>query len=170
MEVRAATLRDVIPISKVHIDSWKTTYKGLLSNNYLESLSYKKKEQLWERVIPNGGVFVAENESGEIIGFASGGRERTGNYHSFKGELYAIYLLDQYQRKGVGRELFKAVVHFLQNQNIDSLVVWVVEGNRACLFYEAIGGIILDSSKVEIGGARVNELLYGWNDIKFLKL
>ncbi|WP_121662101.1 GNAT family N-acetyltransferase [Metabacillus litoralis] len=168
MKIRAAEIRDVIPMSRVHIDSWKTTYNGLLSDKYLESLSYKKKEQLWKQVIPNGGVFVAENESGDIIGFASGGKERTGNYDQFKGELYAIYLLDQYQRKGIGRKLFKAVVHFLQVQHIDSLVVWVVEGNKSCLFYEAIGGIILDSTEVEIGGAKVKEILYGWNDIKYL--
>lgn len=168
MKIRAATLRDVYSISKIHIDSWKTTYKGLLSDKYLESLSYKEKEQLWNQVIPKGGVFVAENESGDIIGFASGGKERTGNYDQFKGEMYAIYLLEKYQRKGVGSELFKAVIHFLQVENIDSLVVWVVEGNKSCLFYEAIGGIILDSTEVEIGGAKVNEILYGWNDIKYL--
>jgi hypothetical protein len=33
---------------------------------------------------------VAEGENGKIIGFSTGGKERTGHYEGYKGELYTI--------------------------------------------------------------------------------
>ena len=52
----------------------------------------------------NHFIYVAENEAGQIVGFADGGPERARDM-TFKGELYAIYILNDYQRQGVGRHL-----------------------------------------------------------------
>jgi Acetyltransferase (GNAT) family. len=53
-------------------------------------------------------VYVAENKSGKIVGFAAGGRERMGKY-MYQGELFAIYILEEYQRQGIGRQLLGCV-------------------------------------------------------------
>ncbi|WP_306428702.1 hypothetical protein [Robertmurraya siralis] len=43
MIIREATLSDAEGIAKVHVDSWRTTYKGIVSDVFLEQLSYKKE-------------------------------------------------------------------------------------------------------------------------------
>ncbi|WP_419881593.1 hypothetical protein ACN6MY_19120 [Peribacillus sp. B-H-3] len=50
-------------------------------------MNYEGREQLWKGNIPNNDVFVAENEEGEIVGFSSGGKEKSGKYPDYSGEI-----------------------------------------------------------------------------------
>jgi GNAT superfamily N-acetyltransferase len=106
---------------------------------------------------------VAEDESGEIVGFASGGPERSGDA-AYGGELYAIYILLPYQQRGIGRRLSFAVVERLARAGIRSMLIWVLADNPARRFYEALGGREVDRKQVEIGGAVLDEVAYGWSD------
>ncbi|EIJ79685.1 hypothetical protein [Bacillus methanolicus] len=66
MKIRKAVLSDAKGIAKVHVDSWKTTYENIIPDEYLNQLTYEIREQLWNNIIPNGNVFVAENQEGKI--------------------------------------------------------------------------------------------------------
>ncbi|SEQ74846.1 hypothetical protein [Piscibacillus halophilus] len=74
MKIRKANYSDTEGIAKVHVDSWRTTYKGIIPNNFLENLSYQKRNDLWVRNLSeeNSYTFVAENYEGSIVGFISG--------------------------------------------------------------------------------------------------
>ena len=52
MIIREANLDDAKGIAKVHVDSWRTTYKNIIPDEYLNNLSYEKREQLWTNNIP----------------------------------------------------------------------------------------------------------------------
>ncbi|MEH7354048.1 GNAT family N-acetyltransferase [Neobacillus drentensis] len=166
MKIRKAVLADAKGIAKVHVDSWKTTYDNIVPVEYLNKLSYESREQLWKNSIPNGGVYVAETSEGEVVGFASGGKERTGKYTGYAGELYAIYILKEYQGNGLGSLLVKPLIDELQLQNISTMLVLVLEDNSSRLFYEALGAEKIDTIEVEFSGQRVQELVYGWSDIR----
>ena len=174
MRIRAANPSDARPIARVNVDSWRTTYDGIVPGEHLDSLSYRDRESTWTDILsgarPAESNFVAETEDGEIVGFAGGGPEREGN-PTYRGELYAIYVLEERQRAGVGRRLVSAVAECLLSGGLDSMLVWVLEDNRwACHFYEALGGVIVDRTTVTIGGADLPELTYGWIDIDCLNL
>ncbi|WP_456275243.1 N-acetyltransferase family protein [Bacillus sp. AK128] len=168
MEIRPATVEDAPAIAKVHVDSWKSTYKDIMSAEYLSNLSYGSREDLWKTVIPGGGVFVALNDSKEIVGFASGGKERSKEYAGYDGEVYAIYLLEHAQRKGIGRKLIQAVVQDLHKKQIYSMIIWVLEDNPSTLFYQALGGQIIDKMNIEMDGKILKEIAFGWKQIDFL--
>src|SRR5215471_14604966 len=108
MLIREASPTDAAAIALVHVDSWRTTYAGIVSADYLANLSYARREQFWCDILstptPSGCVYVAAQETGGIVGFASGGPERSGNA-LYRGELCAIYLFASYQRQGLGRRL-----------------------------------------------------------------
>ncbi|MBM7662996.1 L-amino acid N-acyltransferase YncA [Bacillus mesophilus] len=165
MMIRHAQVEDIVSIAKIHVDSWRSTYKNIVSEEVLNSLSYEEREELWKKVIPNGGVFVALDDTGNIVGFASGGKERTKQYQGYEGEVYAIYLLEDAQRKGFGRKLVQSVVNDLKINNIHSLLIWVLEDNPSCLFYEALGGQKIDSANITIGGVDYTEVAYGWKNL-----
>ena len=116
MRVRAANPSDAGPIARVHVDTWRTTYTGIVPAEYLAGLSYRDRESRWEEILaidqPTSSNFVAETEGGDIVGFAGGGPEREGD-KNYLGELYAIYLLEGYQRKGFGRRLVSVVAQRL---------------------------------------------------------
>lgn len=160
---RKAIEGDATAIAKVHVNSWKTTYKGLLPDSYLDSLTYEKRVPLWEGAIPLGGIYVVEDQNGKIVGFASGGKERSGNYKGYDAELYAIYLLEEVQGLGLGKLLVQNLVNNFKENGYLAVLVMVLEGNTACKFYEALGGIVIDSLEDEIAGTKVTELVYGWS-------
>jgi GNAT superfamily N-acetyltransferase len=168
MKVRKAVPGDEIGIAKVQVDSWKTTYENIIPGSYLKQMTYESREQQWKDIISDQAVFVAENPEGEIVGFSNGGRERTGNYPGYDGELYAIYILKAYQRKGLGKLLLKPLFQDLVQKGIFSVIVLVLEENDSRLFYESLGARILDTVQLEIAGKKLNELVYGWEDIREL--
>ncbi len=142
MVVREATLADVPGIARVHVDSWRTTYKGMVPQRIIDSFTYEGRQELWRRALgpdSRSFVYVAEDESGQIVGFASGGPARQ-DAPNHDGELYAIYLLQEHQGRGIGRQLFDAVVRTLVERGMRSMAIWVLAENPACGFYEALGG------------------------------
>ncbi|MBM7583943.1 L-amino acid N-acyltransferase YncA [Bacillus pakistanensis] len=165
MKIRAAKLSDASGIAKVHVDSWRTTYRNIIPDEFLNNLSYQRREELWSSNIPKGNVFVAENNEGKIVGFSSGGKERSGKYKEYQGELSSIYILKEFQGQGIGKSLAKPVIKELEKLGINTMLVFVLEDNNSRLFYEAMGGKIIDKIEVEIAGKKLNELVYGWDNI-----
>ncbi|MEW5323082.1 GNAT family N-acetyltransferase [Geobacillus thermoleovorans] len=170
--IRKATWADAPAIASVHVESWKTTYSGIVPDAYLETLSVGEKQPLWEKVLSQSdhSLFVAE-ENGRIVGFVSGGRNRAteGPIAKYDGELYAIYLLKEVQRKGLGRQLVQALVGDLAQKGVRSMVVWVLADNPSRGFYERLGGENIAQEEVEIGGKPLLEWCYGWKDIQMMK-
>lgn len=168
MIIRLAVLSDAKGIAKVHVDSWRSTYATIIPDEYLNGLSYEGREKLWEDNMSKSRVYVAENEKGEIVGFSVGGKERSEKYKDFTGELYAIYILKEYQGQGIGKMLIKSVIDDLIKSDIYSMIVLVLEQNSSRYFYEAIGGKQIDLLEVKMAGQKLNELVYGWDDIRSL--
>ncbi|MCL6517781.1 MAG: GNAT family N-acetyltransferase, partial [Alicyclobacillus sp.] len=156
--IRTATNTDCAAVAKVHVDSWRTTYRGIVPDHFLDGMSYTTSEARWkkrfERSSTKYAMFVAEDESGKIIGFADGGPERSGD-PQYDGELYAIYLLQDYQRQGVGRELLVRVAQHLARGGFRAMLVRVLAENPFRRFYESMGGTPVREQEIEIGGKRL---------------
>jgi ribosomal protein S18 acetylase RimI-like enzyme len=169
--VRPARVEDAPGIARVHVDSWRTTYKGIVPDDFLANMSYERRAQMWTRILSNAEsreiVYIVEDENEGIIGFVSGGPGREDD-PIYKGELYAIYLLKQFHGYGLGRRLVWSLVESLVQADIYTMLVWVLANNPACRFYEALGGQKLKAKPIEIGGAQLEEIAYGWLDIRIL--
>ena len=162
--IRPADLDDAAAIARVHVVSWRSTYRTLLPADFLESLTEAGYTDRWRRFISerSSRVFVVEDESNDIVGFASGGRERAGE-SGYRGELYAIYLLESSQRRGYGRELVRAVVGGLREMGLQDMIIWVLRDNRPARdFYERLGGVFVRAQPITIGSATLEEVSYGW--------
>lgn len=171
MPIRIATVHDAAAIAKVHVESWRTTYTGIVPDDFLAHLSYEQREQFWCQVLTESGsrtiVYVAEDAQGTVIGFASGGPEHSGD-PVYTGELYAIYLLEQHQGQGNGRQLVMSLIHHLWQEGRRGLLLWVLAANPARKFYERLGGQPVYEKTVTIGGVALMEVAYGWRDIQAL--
>jgi GNAT superfamily N-acetyltransferase len=171
ISLRHATINDADAVSLVHIQTWKSTYRGVVPDHVLDNLDHRRNILRWRDMLSNIGemkcFIVAETEDGRIIGFATGGPNReldTG----YNGELYAIYILEEYQSRGIGRSLVLRVADWLRHRKYSSMIVWVLEKNPAKLFYESLGGRFVCKKKMEIGGALLDEISYGWPSIENL--
>lgn len=173
MIIREATDKDIFKIAQVHVDTWRTTYRGIFSDEVLENLSYKKRENSWHQVFRNAKkdgnfTYVAEDESEQIVGFVNGGIERTDDPF-YQGELNAIYILKSHQKKGIGRELVGVVAERLSQMEIHSMLVWVLTDNPAYSFYEKLGGKKVNQKNIRRGETKLIEIAYGWTDISNLQ-
>ncbi|HDR4571547.1 TPA: GNAT family N-acetyltransferase [Bacillus cytotoxicus] len=169
IKIRIARKEDIPSIAKVHVDSWRTTYSGLLPKEILENMTYRRREKQWENIfkqnISKQYRYVAETTEGEIVGFIDGGEEITGNY-SCDGELYAVYLIKEYQGYKIGQRLFQMMISEFIKYDIHSVLVWVVSNNPSKLFYEKFKPERVDTKMIEKWG--VEETAYCWRDIRDL--
>lgn len=169
--VRAARFEDAEIIAEIHVQSWKSTYEDLIDEKDISNTTVEHRITLWETVLRtpiNGQIaFVIENDKGEVVGFVSGGKERTKSY-GFDGEIYAIYLLDAYQGKGYGKALLKEFSQSMLGAGYESLLVWVLTHNPSRQFYIKHGADPIEAEKVTIGQGTYEETAYGWRNLKKL--
>lgn len=168
--IRQANTADAVTIARIHIDVWRTTYNGFVDPDVLAGFSYETRADRWRQWLGDESsiVLVAEmNDSHEILGFCQSGAARESDPR-FNSEIYAIYILDEHHRKGIGRELVRQTASILASRGYTSIMAWVLADNPAVKFYEALGGKIIRKRGISIGRTDLEEIAYGWNDLKAL--
>jgi SAM-dependent methyltransferase len=171
VRIREAKVNDAVAIAQVHVDSWRATYRGILPDAHLGRFSREARERTWRNILTESArrefVYVAVDATDAIVGFASGGPERVGDPKN-RAEIYAIYLLETFQRRGIGRRLCHAVAERLVEAGFDSMVIWVLEKNPARGFYSALGGKVVAEKAIAVDGVSLVEVGYGWEDVRAL--
>ena len=175
--IRRAVPADATDIAQVHVASWKSTYPGIVSQEYLDSLDLQEFAARWtERLLlPETLVLVAVAAEG-VCGFVSAGPLReplpatAGPGESWvgdigNGEIYALYVLQHAHRRGIGRALIRGVAHSLADGGYQRAAVWVLEENPSRLFYEKLGGRPVAKQTITIGGDELIEVAYAWDSL-----
>jgi len=170
VRIREATPSDAAAIARVHIDTWRSAYGGIVSADYLAHLSDAESEGVWRGILADAVssrcLIVAAHDTG-VVGFVLGGPRRMGP-RQYTGELQGIYILAAFQRRGIGRQLTLAVARRLLALG-NTMIVWVLADNgTARHFYETLGGQPVATDQVEIGGTSLSYLAYGWSDLRQL--
>ena len=155
--IRAARPEDALGIAIVHTYTWKTTYAGFMPDTFLDRMimNTPKRAEQWKADIENGtGCFVAA--IGEtVIGFAAYGAARKPGVR--KGEVFGLYILKPFQRKGIGKRLFQACMQALREMGFTRMTVNCLQGNPALLFYQAMSGQITGSRQDAIPSGFITE-------------
>lgn len=169
IQIRKAELDDAAGIATVHVASWRETYRGIVPDDFLDNLSIQRRTDGWVNSLSDPSnlyhrTFVAEVD-GQIAGFSNYGFPQEKN-EEFDGELYAIYLLKSAQGRGIGKMLFVEAARGLLELGSSSMLVWVLKDNPTRGFYEHLGGVYVREKPIEIGGAGLAEVAYGWRQLK----
>jgi GNAT superfamily N-acetyltransferase len=157
--IREAVRADAEAIARVHVDSWRGAYRGLLPDEVLANLSVERRRRGWESFLGDDAsrVLVAE-EDGRIVGFASVGPCAE---EPDAAELFAIYLDPGYWDRGLGRGLMERAVEAMSGLGHTEAILWVLAANeRARRFYEAAGWRTDGGEKTEEIGEPVSEVRY----------
>lgn len=167
MRVRHAVVDDADAIERIRTDTWRDAYRGLMPDAVLDGLGYDatRRRALMSALPPHQFVLVAE-DAGEVVGFCVGGRSRPSD-ERFSGEVYAIYVLPDHHRRGIGRALLEAGARELVDRGFASMIIWVLRENAPSRrFYERMGGHHIRDEERELEGARITESGYGWENIR----
>jgi ribosomal protein S18 acetylase RimI-like enzyme len=180
--LRRARSTDAPAIGAVHVAAWRSTYPGILPNEYLSRLSVRRQAAHYDAAIRNGlGVHVATasgldvGPSGgppRVVGFATGGPARpaaAGLARLGEGEIETLYVLDDWRERGLGRRLMRAVAAHLAASGCKSAFVWVLRDNPSRWFYERLGGRVAAEASVRVAGTSLVQMAYVWPSIETLE-
>ena len=173
MFLRPATPGDAEGIDAVRIRAWNETYRGVMPDAFLDAFSKESRVEAWRTRLTTPQdrwtFYVALNDNSEVVGFAGAGPTREAALTT-DGEVYAINLVMQATRKGLGTRLMGAMVDGLIGHGFKSVGLWVIERNLgARWFYERLGGVIAAKHEQDFGGKALVELGYVWKSVNDLR-
>lgn len=137
LRVRKAQPGDVRRIARIHRDSWRAAYAGILRRADLDGLTLWRLTRRWRQSLR--GVAVAEVD-GRVEGFVLIGPTRDADMADFAGEIFMLYVHPTAWGHGVGRALLDAAAATLARRGHRWLVLWVLAENTAAQgFYRRMG-------------------------------
>ena len=159
MQVRKVTPEDDFEaIGNVYVQSWKTAYKGMIPQSYLDELTGSG----WVHMLTNGSYdhFVVM-DGANYAGTSAICPAREAAMAGW-GEMVSLYLLPAYFGKGYAQPLFDCALSALVQQGFAHSYLWVLAQNeRAQRFYEKNGfqknG---DADTITIAGKELVEVRY----------
>ena len=152
-------------VASVHVQSWRESFAGIVPQTFLDKMSVEKRAKAFEQGFSAASykMYVAEVPERGVVGFADFGEPRESI--GYEAELYAIYLLPEFQRKGVGGSLFDLGVDFFTENGKSSMYLLALEASPYRSFYETMGGKVVGRKQIEIEGVMFDELVYGWESL-----
>jgi ribosomal protein S18 acetylase RimI-like enzyme len=150
--MRPANADDARAIAGVHVRAWRSAYRGLMPDAFLDGLSLEERARGWRRRLEaHDAHTLVATENGAIVGFVTSGQSRDdAAAEGVTGEVLALYLDPAYIGRGLGCRLSDAALGALREAGFTTATLWVLEGNMlARRFYEAAG--------FEPDGARMND-------------
>lgn len=174
IQLRRATVADAEAIAAIRIEGWRTTYRGMIPDSYLNEMDMNENVLHWRTILQalpvkedSLCVYVAVSED-EIVGFVSAMKLPEPKLGK-DGEINAIYIRPQWQRCGIGKRMLHKAARSLQAMGCTSCVIWVIDGNsQARNFYEELGGEILIEQDFSWDGLDLTEVGYGWSDLSVM--
>jgi ribosomal protein S18 acetylase RimI-like enzyme len=174
IQLRRATVADAEAIAAIRIEGWRTSYRGMIPDSYLDDMDMHQNVLHWRTILQalpakddSLCVYVAVNDD-EIVGFVSAMKLPEAKQGK-DGEINAIYIRPQWQRCGIGKRMMRKAALSLQAMGCNSCVIWVIDGNSpARNFYEELGGEILIEQDFSWDGLDLTEVGYGWSDLSVL--
>jgi L-amino acid N-acyltransferase YncA len=157
--IREASIDDVPALAVLHAQTWAEIYWTTLNPPTAE-LRLKQWLQLFSEKDESWFCLLIQNADGKLVGFAKGQSYEHEDLPYYSGELNKIYLLNEYQRLGLGSRMLCEVANRFLKMGIMNMVLFGVPQNPSCYFHEAMGGERLYAFNGEFHGG------YGWKDLE----
>ncbi|WP_244489758.1 MULTISPECIES: GNAT family N-acetyltransferase [unclassified Rhizobium] len=157
-------------IAGVLVDTWRSTFRGLLADDFLDGMSREEQAVRHARRMGAPGVYylvAADPSAGEIVGFVNFGPGR-GKVPDDIHEIYALYVRAEYQGSGIGTALVRAAAQHSAGRCARSLFAWVLAGNPNRRFYEKLGASAVEMAGIGLGNRTYDQVAYLWEDITLL--
>lgn len=179
VNLRSAGLDDAAAIARVHVTTWRVAYAGVVPDAYLVDMTEVGQMRSWRRLLgrpqAEETILVAEVESAaasandtggpQVVGFGSCGPSRPYGL-PYGGEVFTLYVAEDWQGRGIGRALIRALFADLVVRDKRDAVIWVLSANPARFFYEAVGGSAVAERKETFAGTLLDETGYAWPDLE----
>lgn len=146
--IRAAVAADAPDLARLHVESWRESYRGVMSDERLDDPGFiERRERFWAAALTDerysSNTVVTATLDGAIVGVAMCGPP-SDDHATWAKQLYTYAAV---HGRGAGSALLNAVV-----DPQDTVGLWVADLNpRAQAFYRKQGFVPDGTTKVEDG-------------------
>lgn len=160
ISIRRARSEDAVAVSEVFSAAWREAYAGIISGVALEQMLARRGPRWWRSAIGRSRPLVVLDVAETVAGYISYGRCRDRSLPA-DGEIDELYLLPEYQGLGFGTRMFRAVRNEMADRGVRRLAVWALADNdRACGFYQRLGGKRIAETRDRIGNSDLAKVAY----------
>ena len=169
MNLRTALPADAESIARLHAESWRSAYRGMYRDEYLDGPVDEDRRNFWKQrfASPADNQYVLlATEGHELLGFVCA----YGNSDERWGTLIDnLHVIPGHQGRGIGRRLLAASAVWSREHYPDAgFHLWVLDGNaKARRFYELLGAQPQESALSEPpGGGSILGWRYAWPSLE----
>jgi 3-deoxy-manno-octulosonate cytidylyltransferase (CMP-KDO synthetase) len=165
VDIRPARRSDLQRVAEVHVDSWQRSFAGIAPDDFLAGMTIETRLKAYsERACTgNYSMLVADHPTEGIVGFADFGTPTLpGGYDA---QIYSIYLLPEFQRKGLGTRLFERCVERIRAGQNTTLCLDSLEVSPYRAFYDKMGGRVVAGDAHKLGDKEYETVIYVWDEI-----
>lgn len=153
--IRKGTYEDLASVVHITVICWNQTYKGLLDDEYLASMN--EKEMLKQQQMNFADNLLVLEDHNNIVGFIRYGESEL---YENKGQIYALYILSEYQKFGFGKKLLFNAFDILKMSGYSEIVLGCLVDNPANGFYDHLGGKLFEKKDSKLGEMTISQNMY----------
>ena len=152
MNIKEASLADILVIQKLAYEIWPVAYREILSNEQLQFMleNMYSFSSLESQITELKHLFLLTFENNLPIAFASYS-EVSETEEEKKYKLHKIYVLSQYQGKGVGKSIIQFISEKITSSIKTTLILNVNRFNNSVEFYKHLGFRVIMEEDINIG-------------------
>ena len=134
MKIRAAKLDDLQDITEIYNYAINKT----VATFDTKQKSIDEQREWFEKHGSKNPIIVAEDDEG-VVGWAALTQYSTKRAYSDTAEI-SLYVKEEYQGKGVGKKLIKAIVDEGEKSGLHALIARITEGNKTSIYlHKSVG-------------------------------
>lgn len=154
--IRKMKKKDIGEVHQVARESWRATYAGIIPEEIQQRFIDRAYSSDMLKIRMKRSILLVAEENNRIAGFANFSPVRDG-----VSELIAIYLLPDFQRKGLGSRFLKEGIGMLSPQE---LRLNVEKQNEAATdFYRSKGFEIMEEFEEDFDGHTLHTVKMSMN-------
>jgi len=155
---------DADAIAAAHAESWRATYRGILSDAYLDGPIDEERRNLWRKRFADVSppLAVVGYAGDTLAGFACAFAKDDARWGT---RIDNLHVLPAFKRRRLATGLMRAVADRIDTVAPDTPVyLWVYEVNHAArAAYESLGGRLTEhGSRTGADGTDAPALRYTW--------
>jgi len=165
INIRDIKKEDIPQVVDIQISGWRTAYKGIIDDEYLENMNYEERIKMRQKDYTENRFIVAELNN-EVVGFCryTDNMEKTPETPEVDCELRALYVKPELKHNGIGKKMFQYAVNEFKNMGKTKMVLWCLKDNvLARKFYEKMGGKIIKERLIHIGNRDYKEVAFEYD-------
>lgn len=158
--IRRARPEDAAAVAEVFAAAWREAYAGIIPGVALEQMLARRGPGWWRSAIGRRRSLVVLEIGETISGYIAYGRCRDRSLRA-EGEIDEFYLAPQYQGLGFGKRMMNAVRNEFADRGVKRVAIWALaENDRACGFYQSLGGRRIAETRERIGGREMTKVAF----------